>query len=174
MAFDSTRRGLVGGCLCALAGFAAHPASAAARPVIGRLSAPVQPACISSPFGRRKAAGPHAAAFHNGIDFPAPEGALVHAAGSGKVLRVGRLDEFGLAVDLLHRDARGREFVTRYAHLGTIAPALAEGAQTVTLGQPVGHVGRSGITYGTHVHFEVHVGGEPIDPAPFFNVPRCG
>ena len=170
----STRRGFIGGCLCAVVCAGARPAAAAWRPYIGALAPPVKPACISSPFGRRALPGPNSAAFHNGIDFPAPEGTPVHAAGAGKVLRVGRLDEFGLAVDLLHKDSRGREYVTRYAHLGTIAPALADGSQTVARGQALGRVGRSGITYGTHVHFEVHVAGQAIDPAPFFDVPRCG
>jgi murein DD-endopeptidase MepM/ murein hydrolase activator NlpD len=173
MAFATSRRAFIGGCLCAAAvGLRAEPACALARPVIGSLAAPVHPACVSSGFGLRRLPGA-AAAFHNGIDFPAPEGAWVHAARAGQVVRIGRSAEFGLAVDLLHPAPHGGSFVTRYAHLGTIAPVLEDGGRVVAVGQPLGRVGRSGITYGTHVHLEVHVAGQPIDPAPFFESNRC-
>jgi len=178
MVNGATRRGFIGLCLCSVgtglaAGLASGPALAVARPVIGSLAPPVRPACISSPFGPRHPPGPRAASFHNGIDFPAPEGAWVHAARGGEVVRIGRSAEFGLAVDLQHQGAEGGGFVTRYAHLGTIAPALADGRRSVAAGQSLGRVGRSGITYGTHVHLEVHVAGRPIDPAPFFDSLSC-
>jgi murein DD-endopeptidase MepM/ murein hydrolase activator NlpD len=164
---------VIGGCvLCALFPFG-RATVAAAQPATDSLSLPVVPACISSPFGPRALPGPHAAAFHTGIDFPAPEGAWVHAAAPGRVLQIRRLGSAGLVVDLLHDDAGDHRFVTRYAHLGTIAPALADGRRTVAAGEVLGHIGRSGITYGTHLHFEVRVAGQPIDPEPFFAVVRC-
>lgn len=144
-----------------------------AQPAPATLSPPVLPACISSPFGPRRQPGPHAAGFHNGVDFPAPVGALVRAAASGTVLQIRRLGSSGLEVDLRHEDPAGHFFVTRYAHLGTVAPALAEGLRRVARGEVLGRVGRSGITYGTHLHFEVRVAGQPIDPEAFFAVARC-
>jgi murein DD-endopeptidase MepM/ murein hydrolase activator NlpD len=173
MAFDTGRRAVVGGCvLCALFPFG-RASVASSQPATDSLSLPVVPACISSPFGPRALPGPHAAAFHTGVDFPAPEGAFVRPAAAGKVLQIRRLSSFGLVVDLLHGEAGAAQFVTRYAHLGAVAPALAEGRRTVAPGEVLGRIGRTGITYGTHLHFEVRVAGQPIDPEPFFAVVRC-
>ncbi len=134
----------------------------------GLLLAPVSPACISSPFGPRRLVGPHAATFHTGIDLPAPAGAWVVAAADGRVRQIRHLGPDGLEIDLDHG-----AFVTRYAHLGSVAPRLAEGAATVHAGERIGRIGRSGITYGTHLHFEVRLAGKPVDPELFLPLPRC-
>ncbi len=149
---------------------------ATAQPLPGSLAAPVPQACISSPFGPRRLVGPHAALFHKGIDFPAPAGSWVHPAAPGTVVAVRRVNAEGLAVDVAHpAPAPGRlPFITRYAHLGSVAPAIALGRRQVVLASRLGEVGRTGITYGTHVHVELHVLGRAIDPEPFFTVPRCG
>jgi murein DD-endopeptidase MepM/ murein hydrolase activator NlpD len=68
----------------------------------------------------------------------------------------------------------GGGFMTLYAHLGSIAPPLAEGRRTVAAGERIGVVGRSGVTYGTHLYFEVLVNAQPIDPEPLLSVGRCG
>ncbi len=131
---------------------------------------PVQPACISSPFGWRHAVGPHApAAFHNGIDLPAPAGALVHAAAGGAVIAIKRQGLGGVTIHLQHADGSR----TLYAHLGNLVPALAEGRRQVQAGEPLGHVARTGVTYGTHVFFAVFRNGQAIDPEPLLGVPRC-
>jgi len=139
----------------------------------GVLSPPVTPACISSPFGPRRLVGPRAAVFHNGIDFPAPVGAFVHVAAPGQVVAIRRLGAEGLEVDVRHVGPDGG-FVTRYAHLGSLVPALAEGRRALATGAAIGRVGRTGVTYGTHVHFEVRLHDRPVDPEPFFKVGRCG
>jgi murein DD-endopeptidase MepM/ murein hydrolase activator NlpD len=170
---DTGRRAVIGGCVvCALFPIARRSV-AASHVAIGSLSPPVQPACISSRFGLRALPGPHAAAFHTGIDLPAPEGGGVHAAAGGNVLQIRRLGSARLVVDLLHTDAGGAPFMTRYAHLGTVAPALADGRRRVAHGEPLGRIRRTGITYGTHLHFEVRVAGQPVDPEPFVPVMRC-
>ncbi|HEY0203858.1 MAG TPA: M23 family metallopeptidase [Acetobacteraceae bacterium] len=134
------------------------------------LQPPVSPACISSPFGMRHAVGPHApAAFHNGVDLPAPAGALVHAAADGTVLAIKRQGLGGVTVHLGHPDG----LTTLYAHLGNLVPAIAEGRRTVHTGEPLGHVARTGVTYGTHVFFAVLRGTEALDPEPMLAVPRC-
>jgi len=138
--------------------------------VPGKLPPPVSPACVSSPFGPRHRVGPHAATFHNGIDFPAAPGTWVRAVLPGEVVEVRRLGSEGLEVALRHGDAHQGGFVTRYAHLGTVAPELADGRHEVKAG---GRVGRTGVTYGTHLHFELRVQGKPVDPEPFFAVARC-
>jgi murein DD-endopeptidase MepM/ murein hydrolase activator NlpD len=134
------------------------------------LQAPVRPACISSPFGQRHAVGPRApAGFHRGIDLPAPAGGLVRAAATGEVATIRRAPLGGLEVVLVH----GGGWRTLYAHLGSVVPALAEGRRHVRAGAPLGRVGRSGITYGTHLFFEVLDGGRPVDPAPLLGVAPC-
>lgn len=132
------------------------------------LPAPVSPACISSPFGPRDNVGPRAATFHRGVDFPALPGAVVRAVASGRIARVGRLPGEGLSVDIQHDG-----FLSRYAHLGTIAPALAGGGRSVRAGDVVGRVGRTGVAYGSHLHLEIHVNGVAADPAPLLGVSRC-
>ena len=131
---------------------------------------PVSPACISSPFGWRHAVGPHApAAFHNGIDLPAPAGALVRAAAGGTVLRIKRQGLGGVTVHLAHPGG----LATLYAHLGNLVPAIAEGKRAVAAGEPLGHVARTGVTYGAHVFFAVLRGNEAVDPEPLLGVRRC-
>lgn len=139
-------------------------------PAQAQLAPPVTPACISSPFGPRHAVGPHApAAFHNGVDLPAPAGALVHAAAAGTVLHIKRQGLGGVTVHLAHPGG----LTTLYAHLGNLVPAIAEGKRAVLAGDPLGHVARTGVTYGAHVFFAVLRGAEAIDPEPLLAVPRC-
>lgn len=145
---------------------AAQPAGPA-RPEA--LALPFSPACISSPFGARENAGPRASNFHRGIDLPAPAGTWVRAMAAGRITAIRRIGGTGLAIDVTHADGR----VFRYAHLGQVSPALAQGKRVVAEGDALGRVGRTGITYGTHLHLEVLVGGERIDPAPLLNLPRC-
>ncbi len=143
-------------------------AHAAEAPVA--LAAPLTPACISSPFGPRDGAGPRASRMHMGIDIPAPAGAWVRAAAAGQVVAVRRRGAAGLEVDICHADGR----ITRYAHLGTVAPALANGRRRVAAGEAIGRIGRTGITYGTHLHLELVVNGQRVDPAPAFGLQPCG
>ena len=136
------------------------------------LRLPVPGACISSPFGARRAAGPHAALFHNGVDLPAAAGTWVGAAAAGQVVAVRHLGASGLEVDVAHGPP-GHGVLTRYAHLGAVAPAIAGGGSRVAAGDRIGRVGRSGVTYGTHLHFELHLDGQPVDPAPYLHTISC-
>ncbi len=134
------------------------------------LQPPVTPACVSSPFGWRHTVGPHApAGFHNGIDLPAPAGALVHSAAAGRILVIKRQGLGGVTVQLQHADG----MITLYAHLGNLVPAIAEGKRIVAAGENLGHVARTGVTYGTHVFFAVLVHGQAVDPLTYLAVPRC-
>jgi murein DD-endopeptidase MepM/ murein hydrolase activator NlpD len=151
----------------ALLFLASLPAAAAEPPVA--LASPVAAACISSPFGPRDGAGPRASRMHMGIDIPAPPGAWVRAAAAGQVVAVRRRGGSGLEVDIRHADGR----VTRYAHLGTVAPSLANGRRRVAAGEAIGRIGRTGITYGTHLHLELIVDGQRVDPAPAFGLAPC-
>lgn len=130
---------------------------------------PVTPACISSPFGAREAAGPRASRLHGGIDLPAPAGAWVGAAAAGRVAAIRRRGAAGLEIDLAHPGG----WVTRYAHLGAVVPALASGKRGVAQGERLGRVGRTGITYGTHLHFELLADGARQDPARHLALSPC-
>ena len=109
------------------------------------------------------------AGFHNGIDLPAPAGAVVRAAAAGRITRIERKGIGGLQVFVAHPGG----LTTLYAHLGDLVPAIAEGGTTVRAGSPIGRVGRSGLTYGTHLFFAVFAGGRPVDPNLFLGLARC-
>lgn len=145
-----------------------------AQPAPGSLALPVSPACVSSPFGWRHAVGPHApAGFHNGIDLPAPAGATVRAVAPGRILWIHRRGIGGLQVAVQHNGGGKGGYVSLYAHLGSVVPALAEGKRVLAAGDPIGRIGRSGITYGTHIFFALMAGGTAIDPAPYLGVTPC-
>jgi murein DD-endopeptidase MepM/ murein hydrolase activator NlpD len=135
------------------------------------LQPPVAPACVSSSFGRRQAVGPHAPeSFHNGIDLSAPAGTLVHAAAAGTIGIIKRQGLGGVTVHLRHPGG----LVTLYAHLGNLVPAIAQGKRKMAAGEALGHVGRMGVTYGTHVFFAVLHNGQAMDPLSVLPpLPRC-
>jgi murein DD-endopeptidase MepM/ murein hydrolase activator NlpD len=132
---------------------------------------PVDAVCISSPFGWRHRVGPMApAGFHNGIDLPAPAGAAVHAAAAGRISRIERKGIGGLQVFVAHPGG----LTTLYAHLGSVEPRIAEGATTIAAGDTIGRIGRTGVTYGTHLFFAVFAAGRAIDPDLLLGLPLCG
>lgn len=138
-------------------------------PAHGAMRPPVSPACISSPFGPRVLpAHPLAGTFHNGIDLPAPAGAAVHAIAAGEVIRVERRGPGGLQILVQHRG-----FVGIYSHLGSVAPAIADGQRVVFSGEKLGVVGHSGVMYGMHLFFGMLVNGHAVDPANYLALPLC-
>ena len=153
-----------------LPSLAAMSRSATAEPAPASLSPPVSPACVSSPFGPRILADrPKAGVFHSGIDLPAPAGATVRAVADGQVVAVRRRGAGGLFV-LVRHDG----FTGLYAHLGTVTQSLAEGRRKIAAGEKLGVVGRTGLSYGAHVYFQMEIGGQPVDPAPYLGVAPCG
>jgi murein DD-endopeptidase MepM/ murein hydrolase activator NlpD len=131
---------------------------------------PVEPACVSSPFGPRILSNrPLAGTFHNGIDLPATVGSPVIAVAPGTIVRIQRHGVGGLEILIQHKG-----FIGVYSHLGLIAPILAEGRKTIYGGERIATVGRTGLTYGPHLYFGMIVDGLPVDPAPYINVTPCG
>jgi murein DD-endopeptidase MepM/ murein hydrolase activator NlpD len=98
--------------------------------------------------------------LHAGVDLAAPEGVPYKAVRAGKVTQAGYHGGYGYAVTV--KDADGVEII--YAHSRRV---LVEVGQQVKAGQPIGEVGSTGASFGTHLHVEVHVGGVPVDPIPF-------
>jgi murein DD-endopeptidase MepM/ murein hydrolase activator NlpD len=113
---------------------------------------------ISSKFGLRGQGA--ATRHHNGVDIPAPKGTPVLATADGYVMFSGRADSYGRAIRIAHADG----IETCYAHL---RKCIAKKGKPVTQGQIVGKVGRSGRADGYHLHYEVRVYGNPVDPARF-------
>jgi peptidoglycan hydrolase-like protein with peptidoglycan-binding domain len=110
------------------------------------------PTPMTDPFG------PRGARFHTGIDFPAPTGAPIAAAGAGRVTYAGHLKGgWGLVVTIAH----GSGVRTMYAHLSRIDVKL--GAR-VAAGARIGLVGATGHATGPHLHFEVRLRGAAVDP----------
>ena len=111
---------------------------------------------------------PLAGTFHNGIDLPAPAGAPVRAVASGRVIRAQRRGPGGLELLVQHHG-----FVGIYSHLGSIAPAIADGHLQVRAGQKLGVVGHTGVTYGMHLFFAMERDGKFVDPAPYLDIALC-
>ncbi len=95
--------------------------------------------------------------MHYGIDIKCALGDPVAAARSGTVIQVEEDASLGLFVVLDHGDG----LVTKYAHLGQV---VVQAGQTVDRGEVIGQAGQTGITNDVHLHFEVLLHNEPVDP----------
>ena len=107
--------------------------------------------------------GPRGQRFHTGLDYPAPAGTTVTAAGRGTVTFAG-WDASGYGNLVVIEHPRGVR--SWYAHLSRIA--VGRGASVVA-GSTVGSVGATGFATGPHLHFEVRVGGAALDPLSALN-----
>ncbi len=96
---------------------------------------------------------------HKGVDFAAPSGTPVHAAGAGKVVFAGQQGGYGNVVMLEH----GGAYSTVYAHLSRFAPGIKPGAR-VSQDNVVGYVGMTGWATGPHLHYEFRVDNVQKDP----------
>ena len=124
------------------------------------IRAPVEFTRISSNFNlRRKHPLWNSAMPHRGIDYAAPTGTPVLAAGDGKIIKVGRTRPNGNYVFIRHGD----KFVTKYLHLSAFAAGVRTNA-TVDQGQMIGYVGSTGWATGPHLHYEFLVHGEHKNP----------
>ena len=115
---------------------------------------------ISSGFGYRRDPFNGHAAMHAGLDFRAPYGAPIHAAADGTVSFVGTKSGYGNVVEVSH----GNGMITRYAHMSRFASRMG---QDVKAGEVIGRIGNSGRSTGPHLHFEVRINGNAVNPRPF-------
>ena len=129
------------------------------------LSSPLDSYRITSPFGTRKDPMTGRRAVHRGVDMAAPWNARALAPAPGRVIRAGRHPAYGLMVEVDH----GMGIVTRYAHLKKL---LVKKGDKVDFRQPVGVVGNTGRSTGPHLHYEIRIDGEPLDPAGFIAAGR--
>jgi len=123
------------------------------------LRTPLNMSRISSRFGLRHHPVLRFTRLHAGVDFAAPPGTPILAAGAGRVVEAGPNGGYGRWIKISHSDG----LATGYAHLSRIAPGMRRSAR-VKQGQVIGYVGSSGLSTGPHLHFEVHRGGTPVDP----------
>ena len=97
--------------------------------------------------------------MHTGVDFAAPRGTPILAAGSGTVERASRYGGYGKYIRIRHTDG----YKTAYAHLSKYARGIKSGAY-VKQDQVIGYVGTTGRSTGPHLHYEVHHNGKKINP----------
>ena len=114
----------------------------------------------TSPFGVRLDPFLGRLATHPGNDFRASLGEAVMATAAGKVVSAKYDGGYGNMVEIDHGDG----LATRYAHLSEISVRVG---QIVVAGTVVGHVGTTGRSTGPHLHYEVRIDGQPVDPLPF-------
>ena len=126
------------------------PSAGPVRRGSGELIWPVS-GTLTSPFG------PRWGRLHAGIDIAAPEGTPIRAADSGRVVLAAAQGGYGLYTCIQHTSSMS----TCYAHqsrLGTASGAAVE------QGDVMGYVGNTGNSFGAHLHFEVRINGQPVDP----------
>lgn len=124
------------------------------------LRTPLDAARISSGFGMRRHPILGYSRMHRGVDFAAPTGTPVYAAGEGTVAFAGWRGDYGRTVVVRHAGG----ISTLYAHLSTIPGGIRAGAR-VRQGQVIGGVGATGLATGPHLHYEVHRNDVAVNPA---------
>jgi murein DD-endopeptidase MepM/ murein hydrolase activator NlpD len=122
----------------------------------------------TSNFGRRFHPLFHYWRLHNGIDVGAGTGAPIMAAADGEVVRAGYSGGSGNYTCIYHGRHGGDAVSTCYAHQSQI---LVRPGQQVRRGQLIGRVGSTGTSTGPHLHFEVRLDGNPVDPVKW--LPSC-
>jgi murein DD-endopeptidase MepM/ murein hydrolase activator NlpD len=121
---------------------------------------PAQITRMSSGFGYRRDPFTGGGAMHAGQDFTGPHGSPIMAAARGTISFAGRQNGYGNMIEIDH----GHGIMTRYAHLSGFTARIG---QSVAAGQPVGRMGSTGRSTGTHLHFEVRVNGTAVNPRRF-------
>lgn len=107
----------------------------------------------------------HLGYLHLGVDIAWASGTPIEAAANGIVIQTGYTEDLGNFVSIQHKYG----FMTRYLHMMKI---VARKGQRVSRGDVIGYVGSTGLSTGPHVHYEVHLGGNYLDPMNFLSIPR--
>jgi murein DD-endopeptidase MepM/ murein hydrolase activator NlpD len=97
--------------------------------------------------------------MHTGVDWAAPIGTPIFAAGNGTVIKAGRESGYGNRVEIQHANG----YITTYNHMSGFARGITEGVR-VRQGQIVGYLGMTGLATGPHLHYEVIINGRFVDP----------
>lgn len=127
------------------------------------LRTPVDGARVTSGFGVRRHPILGYTKMHKGMDFGAPTGTPIFAAGDGIISRAGIFSGYGNYVSIKHNGT----YSTAYGHMSKI---LVHAGERVRQGQIIGRVGATGMATGPHLHFEVLKAGGQINPASVANL----
>ncbi len=123
------------------------------------LRTPIDGARITSGFGMRMHPVLGYSKMHKGLDFGAPTGTPIFAAGAGTVVEVGKKGAYGNYIRLRHNG----QYQTAYAHMSKFAKGVSKGDK-VKQGEVIGYVGATGRVTGPHLHYEILVDGAPVNP----------
>ena len=123
------------------------------------MTTPVDGARLSSQFGMRRHPILGYTKLHKGLDFAAPRGTPIYAAGDGVISKKGKSRANGNYLRIRHRNG----YETVYLHMNNFAKGLKKGMR-VSQGQVIGGVGSTGLATGPHLHYEVVLRGKPINP----------
>ena len=123
-------------------------------------SKPAAITAMTSNFGYRRDPFTGEGAMHSGIDFHGPSGTPILAASDGRISFAGTKGGYGNCIEITHSGG----IVTRYAHMRRL---IARIGQKVARGQEIGEMGSTGRSTGTHLHFEVRLNGQAVNPAKF-------
>jgi len=96
---------------------------------------------------------------HKGIDYAAPMGTPIRAAGKGTIVFAGKKNGYGNVIEIKHNGT----YSTVYAHMKGFAQGIKVG-KSVAQGQTIGYVGMTGLATGPHLHYEFHVNGQFVNP----------
>jgi murein DD-endopeptidase MepM/ murein hydrolase activator NlpD len=116
---------------------------------------------ITSGFGYRFHPIHKRTILHTGLDIAGPNRGAIKAADGGQVIWAGWKGGYGKTVMINHGNRNGRNIVTLYGHMSSIA---VSSGQAVTKGQVIGYEGSTGYATGPHLHFEVRLDGAPVNP----------
>jgi len=120
---------------------------------------------FTSSFGGRKDPINGGRRGHDGIDMAGPRGTPISATADGEVIHSGRLGGYGNAIKIRH----GFGFETLYAHLNKIHVNVGD---RIARGEHIGDMGNTGRSTGTHLHYEVRIGGKPVNPMTYIRASR--
>ena len=154
----------------------------------GSMTPPCDSRRVTSLFGYRNTGIKGASTNHKGIDIGAStqgvQGDLIRSAITGYVSHIGWITGGGYAVYIVgggtnDDGTEGAQVVTKYMHLMDKSTLdYIQVGDVVSAGSPIGHMGNTGVSSGPHLHFQVEVNGEPVDPLPWlygsWNIQKTG
>jgi murein DD-endopeptidase MepM/ murein hydrolase activator NlpD len=121
---------------------------------------PVELMRLSSGFGARRAPMRGASRNHKGLDIPGPVGSPIYATADGTIGRAQWVRGYGKFIEIEH----GNAIQTRYGHMSALN---VEAGQRIHKGDIIGYMGSTGNSTGSHLHYEVRIAGNAVNPSAF-------